>query len=784
MATNSMGPELSITFDKRESAREANKAMDAVEKVVKNRAHQTSFLTERIFRNTFRGLNSLLRPINHAFTTLNTILLAIVGTRFARFIETTTQEFLTLNNVLVTMTGSLEDANEQFDFLTNLSSTLGFDVLRLSTAYTKLTAAGKIARFETEKLQEIMAALSETAVVTGMSSFQLEGAIRAITQMMSKGRVQAEELRGQLGEHLPGAFELAAIAMGKTTAELEELMVQGRITAKELFENLPQTLRDVYGPGLEGALRTRTRELERFKTDVRLLIADFGSGLREIQFASIATMRRTFNNFASELDRSFNESLSNFADKIQAFPTLVGNIFSIIGRVVNPIVTLLVDGVGGAFSAIGVTWGDVGMTLIRGIIAVGNAIQTLGATIQALVIIVSNTTSAIFQNFRRLGSYIASLPAIWGQQFKLVGLKIAEGIAKGLQFAAEKFNEFFNWLSDETGIEALRFSVGFQQSLSGLNDKIIETSTNILGMKNELNVLTSEMGASTEFWTQKTIMELDQLWGSYKEGLITLEDFKEAYNDFLLTQEAFGEQRIAAEMAREMQQSNIDKLLEGMTGGLTGGGGAGGQDAESTFKSKVLGRMNLLKEEVTELANVINDSLTRSFDEFLDTGRLNFRSFLEDLAKDLLRMNFQNLVAGPLSGMISGGVQNLFRPSGMAGMPFVPMQHGGVIQKPVSFSGDGVSGSIGEAGAEGVLPLTRTSGGDLGVKASGSGGGVIININNNSNADVETESSTSSDGRQIIDFFINAAADDIRNNGALAQSVMGMTGMHRVGVTR
>ena len=45
--------------------------------------------------------------------------------------------------------------------------------------------------------------MAQASVVLGMSQEETEGALRAVQQMMSKGKVQAEELRGQLGERLP-----------------------------------------------------------------------------------------------------------------------------------------------------------------------------------------------------------------------------------------------------------------------------------------------------------------------------------------------------------------------------------------------------------------------------------------------------------------------------------------------------------------------------------------------------------------------------------------------------
>ena len=40
----------------------------------------------------------------------------------------------------------------------------------------------------------------------GLSADQTSGVLLALQQMISKGTVQAEELRGQLGERLPGAL--------------------------------------------------------------------------------------------------------------------------------------------------------------------------------------------------------------------------------------------------------------------------------------------------------------------------------------------------------------------------------------------------------------------------------------------------------------------------------------------------------------------------------------------------------------------------------------------------
>jgi tape measure domain-containing protein len=57
----------------------------------------------------------------------------------------------------------------------------------------------------------------------------------AFTQMASKGRVQAEELRGQLGDRLPGAEQMFADALGVNTQQLDKLMKNGKLLSKDVL---------------------------------------------------------------------------------------------------------------------------------------------------------------------------------------------------------------------------------------------------------------------------------------------------------------------------------------------------------------------------------------------------------------------------------------------------------------------------------------------------------------------------------------------------------------------
>jgi len=64
---------------------------------------------------------------------------------------------------------------------------------------------------------------------------------------MSKGTIQAEELRGQLGEALPGAFGIMAKAVGVTEQELSKMMKAGELLASEVLPKFAKQLEITYG---------------------------------------------------------------------------------------------------------------------------------------------------------------------------------------------------------------------------------------------------------------------------------------------------------------------------------------------------------------------------------------------------------------------------------------------------------------------------------------------------------------------------------------------------------
>ena len=108
------------------------------------------------------------------------------------------------------------------------------------------------------------------------------------------------------------------------------------------------------------------------------------------------------------------------------------------------------------------------------------------------------------------------------------------------------------------------------------------------------------------------------------------------------------------------------------------------------------------------------------------------RGLALNLAGSALNMGLAPLqsMAGSLMSGLFGGLGSVM-PFAKGGVPgrATPFADGGVVASPTYFSFGQSLGVMGEAGAEAILPLRRSSDGRLGVAAEGGGGGMSIVFN-------------------------------------------------------
>lgn len=142
---------------------------------------------------------------------------------------------------------SADIADQKLEMLRKTADRLGVSYIDLANSYKSFTAAAIASNFPIDQAEKIFNAVANAGAKMKLTSDQMSGALLALQQMISKGNVQAEELRGQLGERLPGAFAIAARAMGVTESKLNDMLKNGDVLAADLLPRLAIELDKTFG---------------------------------------------------------------------------------------------------------------------------------------------------------------------------------------------------------------------------------------------------------------------------------------------------------------------------------------------------------------------------------------------------------------------------------------------------------------------------------------------------------------------------------------------------------
>ncbi len=176
---------------------------------------------------------------------------------------------------------------------------------------------------------------------------------------------------------------------------------------------------------------------------------------------------------------------------------------------------------------------------------------------------------------------------------------------------------------------------------------------------------------------------------------------------------------------------------------------------------KVKNTAKEVKKELTDIEQVYRDAgltaqdaMTGAFVSWQE-GAFNFKDTMRNVLNDISAMIVQKLVVKQLfdniGGAFGGGGFSSVLGAFAKGAAFnngnvTAFAQGGVVGSPTVFPMANGMGLMGEAGAEAIMPLSRTSSGDLGVKSTPPI--VNVNVQNYGNDNVKVEQS--GDNIQVI----------------------------------
>lgn len=199
--------------------------------------------------------------------------------------------------------GSSQGAAEEMEFVRATAEKLGLDLLPTANAYKQLAGAAMGTAMAGKQTRDIFVAVAKASTVLGLSADETSGALLAISQMISKGKVSAEELRGQLAERLPGAFQIAAKAMGMSTAELDKFMADGNLMADVFIPKFAAALEERFGKGAAVAANSFVASGNRILSQLFLLKGALGQAVTNNNFfvTAMNNVGRALQTLSSDL---------------------------------------------------------------------------------------------------------------------------------------------------------------------------------------------------------------------------------------------------------------------------------------------------------------------------------------------------------------------------------------------------------------------------------------------------------------------------------------------------
>jgi tape measure domain-containing protein len=260
--------------------------------------------------NAFKDLD---RRLGLSTTAVSSLSAALGTLAVGEFLRQSVQSAIELETVTRKLSNTLgeQGAAGALTFTRGLADELGLSFRTLSQTFSSFTAAATAANVPIEVQRDLFSAVSTAAQQLGLSNDELSGSLLALQQVASKGTVQMEELRGQLGERLPIAFSAAAKGLGLTQQELIKLVETGQLTADRFFPALAKGLNELTAS--TDGMPTAAQNIAKFQNAIDDLKTSTGEGL--LPFLNDAVVK--LNEFVKLAgSQEFARGLSLNPDKV------------------------------------------------------------------------------------------------------------------------------------------------------------------------------------------------------------------------------------------------------------------------------------------------------------------------------------------------------------------------------------------------------------------------------------------------------------------------------------
>ena len=193
--------------------------------------------------------------------------------------------------------------------------------------FAQLRANTKEYNLSVADTRQILEGTALAIMATGGSAEDLDGAMRAVVQIMSKGGVQAEELRGQLGERFPGAVVKFAQANKMSFEELQQGLENGQIGIRQFIEFAKKNYTD-YAKFSEQLATAPEYAGQRMKIAFEQISLEIGS---------------LFGPMGAEIQDGFTSALQGIAKFVKDNRAILRQMIQDFGSIIVPILKVFAE---------------------------------------------------------------------------------------------------------------------------------------------------------------------------------------------------------------------------------------------------------------------------------------------------------------------------------------------------------------------------------------------------------------------------------------------------------
>jgi tape measure domain-containing protein len=316
---------------------------------------------QRRYSQELRGIQSQINSSGSAFSKFFTILNRVATiqagiTAFTAIIGQLTGSINKLTNQAKQIEGfelalknvgyTSSETSEAFADAANIAQKLAAPIQQVEKSYKRMIPALQAVGSTAAESSEFIESITARSQTLGLTTEQSGRFLEAFAQVLSKGKLQSEELNQQISE-LDGAFRTQlADALGVTTARLEEMIEKGQVTSGVFVKAVAQMENGV--DELADRVREGRQTVQQLQNEISNLqtanLRNIGASL-EPGIKAIFRIQKTFEEFInsivqSQLGKLLAESFNNIAVGAEVFLKVLVEIIKLVEAIAAPVLLL------------------------------------------------------------------------------------------------------------------------------------------------------------------------------------------------------------------------------------------------------------------------------------------------------------------------------------------------------------------------------------------------------------------------------------------------------------